>query len=1145
MALSQPYAKSLIERFYQSYLGRDPVFGGPETASYWLKQLTEGTISPQNFEKSILSSDEYKQRNPSKGSPSNTTGGPTGTKKPAATNQSMSETEARNIIKQKYNSVLEREPIFGGEYSAEWWIKGLMNGQETPESLENQLKLSNEYNFIIPSYKEKFGRLPSTSEIQNLNAGLRENNFAPKDLGNIIDLQASLGPEATSSLAVKNYRQGTLGNWDQPSQYTPPTGYSDNPSVKDTIIGMYKQIFDRTPAEEGLSYWTEQVNKGMTLNDVKKNLENSVEAKYIQPYFRDILGRSPTQDDLDHYNNKFKAEGYNPDKFRQDLELSKENLNYDDRPFTFGTINQLTEVYRALLGREPDPEGLKYWQKDLERGVPMETIIKGFLDSPEKQAREAILAEKYKSNVQNIALQASKGPQKAQTFDTSNISDVGIMDPATVGQVSPQTPYANTSQTGPVGLASAPQVPQGSVETGQLQYEDPNKMWANQPATNQNLGQSPVRMFAEGGVVDMSLEQLKQQPMQQTLDPSMLMTTNNAAYTAGVPGQVNDPAKSAAHTMQASMSQPGVAATLKSMPTVQGQLSAGAIPGQVQGELSQGAFYEGATGQVTPDMLAQAAQGQPTQQTAVATMDPNQLAQLDLNAAQIDQAQQVQGPGDRNAQQGEILDGQSTVDMQEVMEQTGFKAAQAQPADAATVQGQLASLMQDFEGDETPAWAAGALRNATAQMQARGLGASSIAGQALVQAAMESAIPIAAQDANTFAQYGLQNLNNRQQAKMFAAEQRAKFLGIKFDQQFAQKVYNADKITELANTTYNADVQIALENARLAQTADIANLDARNAKVMADSAAMTQIDIQNLVNTQGALMQDAQLQGQMDIQNLQNRQQSILQNAQTAAQMGFTNLANLQAAGMQGAELVANMDFQNLQSRLTTAVETSKNFLQMDMANLDVLNQQTMFKSKENINSILTDQAAENASKQFNATSKQQQQQFFDSLTSQVKQFNASQYNAMEQFNTGERNSMSRFNSDIQNQREMFNAQNSLVVSQANAQWRQNIATLDMQAQNAANMEYAKFMNGMAAATLDQYWQRERDILDYSFTASESAMDRGLSIFMEDLRNQGQMAALDAQSEIERDASKRAALGRIAGTALDWGLEAVSSAGWF
>ena len=63
----------------------------------------------------------------------------------------------------------------------------------------------------------------------------------------------------------------------------------------------------------------------------------------------------------------------------------------------------------------------------------------------------------------------------------------------------------------------------------------------------------------------------------------------------------------------------------------------------------------------------------------------------------------------------------------------------------------------------------GALRGVQAQMATRGLGASSIAGQALVQAAIESALPIAQADANVFAQFENQNLSNRQQRAMLAA----------------------------------------------------------------------------------------------------------------------------------------------------------------------------------------------------------------------------------------------------------------------------------------------------------------------------------------------------------------------------------------
>jgi len=87
-----------------------------------------------------------------------------------------------------------------------------------------------------------------------------------------------------------------------------------------------------------------------------------------------------------------------------------------------------------------------------------------------------------------------------------------------------------------------------------------------------------------------------------------------------------------------------------------------------------------------------------------------------------------------------------------------------------TVQGQLASLMQQFEGGQIPAFAAGAIRTAEQRLAARGLGASSMAGAAITQAAMEASTPIAAADAETYRRMNELNLNNRQQAEVLNAQ---------------------------------------------------------------------------------------------------------------------------------------------------------------------------------------------------------------------------------------------------------------------------------------------------------------------------------------------------------------------------------------
>jgi hypothetical protein len=157
-----------------------------------------------------------------------------------------------------------------------------------------------------------------------------------------------------------------------------------------------------------------------------------------------------------------------------------------------------------------------------------------------------------------------------------------------------------------------------------------------------------------------------------------------------------------------------------------------------------------------------------------------------------------------------------------------------------------------------------------------------------------------------------------------------------------------------------------------------------------------------------------------------------------------------------------------------------------------------MFKTQQNVQALFTDQAAENAAKQFNASSKNQTDQYFANLRNQTSQFNASQQNAMDQFNVNSVNALREFNSQVQQQRDLFNAQNGLVIAQANAQWRQNLSTINTAAQNEANANAALSANAFTQSTLDTLWQRERDIMDYIYKANEAGKDRALSVVLAD-----------------------------------------------
>ena len=110
-----------------------------------------------------------------------------------------------------------------------------------------------------------------------------------------------------------------------------------------------------------------------------------------------------------------------------------------------------------------------------------------------------------------------------------------------------------------------------------------------------------------------------------------------------------------------------------------------------------------------------------------------------------------------------------------------------------------------------------------------------MAGQAMVQAALESALPIAQADAQVTAQFEAQNLSNRQQRAMLAAQQRATFIGQEFDQAFQARVQNSARIGDIANMNFTAEQQIGLENSRAVNTMNLNNLSNSQAMTMAEA----------------------------------------------------------------------------------------------------------------------------------------------------------------------------------------------------------------------------------------------------------------------------------------------------------------------
>lgn len=218
-------------------------------------------------------------------------------------------------------------------------------------------------------------------------------------------------------------------------------------------------------------------------------------------------------------------------------------------------------------------------------------------------------------------------------------------------------------------------------------------------------------------------------------------------------------------------------------------------------------------------------------------VEPLQASTTGLNipvpqktAAQTYEAYTIEGTPEATAAQGKLSSESIVGDVQGVVSQQSLvDAAQGTVSKEATVQYQLGELFKSFEeGKPAPAWAAPAVRNIGAMMAQRGLGASSMAAAAVTQAIMEAGIPIAQQDAQTYAQLDFANLSNRQQA--------------------------------------------ALQNAATYAAMDRANLDARMQAAVTNAQSFLSMDMANLSNEQRAyeLSYQAETQSMFSNQAAQN-----------------------------------------------------------------------------------------------------------------------------------------------------------------------------------------------------------------------------------------------------------------------------------
>lgn len=478
--------------------------------------------------------------------------------------------------------------------------------------------------------------------------------------------------------------------------------------------------------------------------------------------------------------------------------------------------------------------------------------------------------------------------------------------------------------------------------------------------------------------------------------------------------------------------------------TAQGTLSTGAIATAPAGTIST--TVEGATVDTTGT----------TVEAATATMSPEDLAQAasvaGLETARINEAKrQLRKAGLTDT---DILAIGNDPDLLEqrlgdfTEEQLGMIGGLPTEALVST---QMEMLLVGLETGEVPTWARPAVSAVEQMLARRGLNASTVGRDALFNAVIQSAMPLAQQNAEAIRSSVQQKRDYMQQATLTEAQ---------FRQQAT--LQNAQNTFNLKLTNLNNEQQARIANSQFMQTVKLTESSNRQQAAIQNAVNMTQMDLATVDQNTRLAIQNAQSFLQMDLTNLNNQQQGIIIDTQYEQQ-----------------RILSNASAANAAKQFNAASENQVNMFMSELAsNMAQFNTQQM-------NAMKQFNAAEaNKISAQNAGNAIQVQQFNSQLLTQVDQFNSQQELAVQQ----------------------WNAANAQAIEQSNIQWRRQANTANTAAQNAINQQNVQNAFSLTAQAQAALWQELRDAATFTFQGFQNQQDREAQLYAVALGNESAAA---------------------------------------
>jgi predicted transcriptional regulator len=166
------------------------------------------------------------------------------------------------------------------------------------------------------------------------------------------------------------------------------------------VRSAYQDVLGRDPDPEGLRSYSQKIRReGWTEQDVREALRNSDEYRaqgfrnssadrIVRRAYQDVLHREPDPEGLENYRRQVLENGWEYHDVRQALARSSERRGNRGGVRDVDATQIVRRAYLSVLNREPDADGLRiYTAKIYHEGWTEDQLVRTLRDSDEYRNR--------------------------------------------------------------------------------------------------------------------------------------------------------------------------------------------------------------------------------------------------------------------------------------------------------------------------------------------------------------------------------------------------------------------------------------------------------------------------------------------------------------------------------------------------------------------------------------------------------------------------------------------------------------------------------------------------------------------------------------------------------------------------------------